>query len=160
VQASDGPAAFQSAGCGKRRKAPKEATMIDRPVSPPPSPSAGQTPTLDADCWQAAQERVLRYLKALGVPPLESLEMTLQVLARAASGAQTGATLEPVGAAMRALHQLLEDKWADLVQPSASLPADAPGIPVVARRQLKAYGHVQAAPPLRRGVMRSGQVKP
>jgi hypothetical protein len=153
--------------------------MIDRPVSPPPSPSTDQSPTRDAERWQAAQERALRYLKALGVPPLESLEMTLQVLARATSGAQTGEPQEPVGAAMRALHQLLEDKWADLVQSSSSPPpADAPGvgggaqaarwagdgfapgIPVVARRPLKAYGHVQAAPPLRRGVMRSGQVKP
>jgi hypothetical protein len=151
--------------------------MIDQPDAAPASPSPNPR-TPGEEQWQAAQERVLRYLKALGVAPVESLETTLQVLRRASSASGQGGTMEPVREAMRVLRQMLEEKWPSPLGPRSGLPsgdsaadreAEAArvagdgfpvSIPAVVRRQLESYGHVRVAPPLKRGVMRTGQVKP
>jgi hypothetical protein len=61
--------------------------------------------------WQQSQERVLRYLKAIGVPPLQSLEIahaTLK-LAVAESESKRGLREHPTRVAMRLLGPVLAE---------------------------------------------------
>jgi hypothetical protein len=61
--------------------------------------------------WQQSQERVLRYLKAIGVPPLQSLEITHETLklAVAESAAKRGLREHPTRVAMRLLGPVLAE---------------------------------------------------
>lgn len=88
----------------------------------------------DAQGWQQSQERVLRYLKAIGVPPLQSLEITHVTLklAVAESAERRGLREHPTRIAMRLLGPVLAE--ADLIIKS-DLPLQAlerrepPGLP-------------------------------
>lgn len=61
--------------------------------------------------WQQSQERVLRYLKAIGVPPLQSLEITHKTLklVLAESVAKRGLREHPTRVAMRLLGPVLAE---------------------------------------------------
>lgn len=62
----------------------------------------------DPDPWQEAQERVLLYLKKLGVPAILSLEIAGEALHEAAEAAPAAGS--PLMLAMRALHGILRQK--------------------------------------------------
>ncbi len=65
----------------------------------------------DLPRWQEAQERVLLYLKKLGIPALLSLEVAHQALANAAEEAPAAEGRASVTqSAMRALHRILVEK--------------------------------------------------
>jgi hypothetical protein len=57
--------------------------------------------------WQRGQERVLRYLKALGVPPVQSLELASKTMNLAAERSVHGYEQHPIRGAMRQLAQVL-----------------------------------------------------
>lgn len=59
--------------------------------------------------WQEAQERVLLYLKALGVPPFQSLDITAKALRSAIKEKKKASRETPTKLAMRALHDILAD---------------------------------------------------
>jgi hypothetical protein len=61
--------------------------------------------------WQQSQERVLRYLKAIGVPPMQSLEITHETLklAVAESADKRGLREHPTRVAMRLLGPVLAE---------------------------------------------------
>ncbi len=61
----------------------------------------------DPDRWQEAQDRVLLYLKKLGVPALRSLELAEIALKQAMADKQAVGSELPVQLAMRALHQII-----------------------------------------------------
>ena len=87
--------------------------------------------------WQRAQDRVLRYLKSLGVPPLKSLEIATVAIRRAASDlAACGYLHSPssiLHAAMGELRSIIESPE-DISLPrmgnDASAPADEKRIPL------------------------------
>ena len=59
----------------------------------------------DPDLWQEAQDRVLLYLKKLGIPAIQSLEIAREALRQAADEALAAGS-PPVTLAMRALHMI------------------------------------------------------
>jgi hypothetical protein len=61
----------------------------------------------DADLWQEAQERVLHYLKRLGMPAMLSLEIAEKALYQAVEARQNNSTDRPIKLAMRALHKII-----------------------------------------------------
>lgn len=60
--------------------------------------------------WQRAQDRALLYLRLLGVPAFEALEITLEALRRARVEAAESRSEPPASAAMRSLRKVLEGK--------------------------------------------------
>ncbi|MFO7716484.1 hypothetical protein [Desulfosarcina sp.] len=134
----------------------------------------------DAVTWQQSQERVLHYLKALGLPPVQSLEIVLETMARATAHlAKTSAKqIHPTPVAMRFLRQVLSERNLSLADLPEKQPIDArpnntvsalvdpcacdedyrPGMPPEYRRAMPAM------PELRRGSMlpqmqQSGSIK-
>lgn len=115
----------------------------------------------DRGLWQEAQDRVLLYLKQLGLPAILSLDIARQALARAAeeaAGAGAGPPAErPVALAMRAVHLML--------QGDGRLLEDTPyaGYPILYRRWHPAQPgqpgepgpglQPSAMPPINRGLM-------
>ncbi len=64
--------------------------------------------TDNADYWQEAQERVLLYLKKLGIPALRSLEIADSALKQAkADKDNINSELLPVQLVMRTLHEMI-----------------------------------------------------
>lgn len=61
----------------------------------------------DADLWQEAQERVLLYLKRLGIPAILSLEIAEKALHQAVEARQNNRAGLPIQLAMRALHEII-----------------------------------------------------
>lgn len=61
----------------------------------------------DAEGWQEAQDRVLLYLKKLGVPAVLSLEVALEALHQAAEEAAAAGSAPPLTLAMGALHRVI-----------------------------------------------------
>ncbi len=79
--------------------------------TPPPENSrTDMTDGADAsDLWQEAQDRVLLYLKKLGIPALRSLEFADRALKQAkAEERMSGSGLLPVQLVMRALHEMIQ----------------------------------------------------
>lgn len=60
--------------------------------------------------WQRAQDRVLLYVRLLGVPGFVALEITLEALRRARAEAAESRSEPPASAAMRSLRKILEEK--------------------------------------------------
>lgn len=60
--------------------------------------------------WQRAQDRALLYLRLLGVPGFEALEIALEALRRARAISSESGTEPPASAAMRSLRKVLEEK--------------------------------------------------
>jgi hypothetical protein len=71
--------------------------------------------------WQLAQDRVLLYLKTLGVPARLSLELALEVFRRSEHEQQTAGGFAPTQTAMRALRVLLAERQPPCSEPYASL---------------------------------------
>jgi hypothetical protein len=61
----------------------------------------------DTDLWQEAQERVLLYLKRLGMPAMLSLEIAEKALHQAVQARQNNRADLPIQLAMRALHGVI-----------------------------------------------------
>ncbi len=61
----------------------------------------------DPDLWQDAQERVLLYLKKLGIPAIRSIEIADNALKQAKVDQQAVGSELPVQLVMRALHQII-----------------------------------------------------
>lgn len=62
-----------------------------------------------ADLWQEAQDRVLLYLKMLGMPAILSLELAHEALVQASDRASAAGSLRPTQLAMGALQELLTE---------------------------------------------------
>jgi hypothetical protein len=108
-------------------------TMIERDLKygadETPNPVAEEVQR-DVVGWQQSQERVLRYLKAMGVTPLQSLELAHQTLKLAVteSAAKRGLREHPTRVAMRLLSSVLAE--ADLsIEFSESLDLFDRGVP-------------------------------
>jgi hypothetical protein len=76
----------------------------------------------DNQAWQMAQDRVLLYLKTLGVPARLSLELALEALRRSEYDQQAASGFNPTKAAMKALRAVLAEQ-----QPPGSEPGVVPG---------------------------------
>lgn len=61
----------------------------------------------DPGLWQEAQDRVLLYLKKLGMPAILSLEIAHKAIKQAMADGQAGSSDTPVQLAMRALHAII-----------------------------------------------------
>lgn len=61
----------------------------------------------DRVLWQDAQDRVLLYLKKLGMPAIQSLEIAHTAMKQAMADVQAGGSGSPVQLAMRALHAII-----------------------------------------------------
>ncbi len=61
----------------------------------------------DLDHWQDAQDRVLLYLKKLGIPAIRSLEIANNALRQAIADQQAGSSEIPVQLVMRAFHEII-----------------------------------------------------
>jgi hypothetical protein len=114
--------------------------------------SPGPTPKELNLEWQSGQDRALLYLRLLGVPGVESLEITLEAMrrARAQAGESRGAC--PVNEVMRALRRVLEERAAKTGSASEGciVPICAwPSLP----EQLGIPGETRSMPPLNRGTM-------
>jgi len=59
------------------------------------------------DPWQEAQDRVLQYLKRLGMPAIMSLEIAREALRQASDEAPAASSVQPIALAMHALHRIL-----------------------------------------------------
>ena len=68
----------------------------------PGDESAGQ--------WKTARDRMLSYLDAVGVPPVEALEMTLHIIEQIRAGGPEAQETPPVERAVRALRRQLADQ--------------------------------------------------
>lgn len=150
----------------------KETTMTDGPRQPPvthasPDPVTDRAPGAPENgrqtyaLWQEAQERLLLYLKALGVPPFQSLDITRQALRTVIKERQAGCTEAPTKMAMRALHDILARDHQPLEQAthksypilyrrwrSANAAAAAP--PRIAREPMAAPPIVRSAMPIKK----------
>lgn len=78
-------------------------TAIEPGTPQASSGRAGDDPHL----WQEAQERVLLYLKKLGMPALLSLELAHKALGKAADEGPAAGSVRPTVLAMAALHEIL-----------------------------------------------------
>lgn len=88
--------------------------------------AAGPSHTGQSAKWQEAQERVLLYLKLLGIVSPASLDIARRVLELAAARGQDdkNESVIPVAGAMRVLHRLLADDPSLLQQtPLADYPS-------------------------------------
>lgn len=77
---------------------------------PPPCPGSPDngSPTGEAGLWQEAQDRVLLYLRKLGMPAIISLEVAHEALGRARQAAAGESSAKrPLALAMDAMHGLL-----------------------------------------------------
>lgn len=66
----------------------------------------------DPELWQEAQDRVLLYLKKLGMPAILSLEIAREALRKAADEAPAAGSVRPIvptALAMRALHMIFRN---------------------------------------------------
>ena len=65
----------------------------------------------DINGWQQSQERVLRYLQVLGVPPVISIEISYEVMRCAADrlAQASDSAIHPTQAAMRVLRDVLSE---------------------------------------------------
>ena len=90
--------------------------------------------------WQLAQERVLLYLKALGVPARLSLELALEALHRSQQNQQTAGDLEPTRAAMRALRVLLAERRPPCSEVGWIWQSPIPASPMPNRDSMKPAG--------------------
>lgn len=69
--------------------------------------------------WQQSQERVLRYLRALGVPPVQSLEIAHAIMQRATArhSSRVDGRRHPTRVAMQLLWQHLAEEKVPLIDP-------------------------------------------
>lgn len=117
----------------------------------PGSVGWGRRGVLDGG-WQTAQDRLLRYLRALDVPPIQSLSLAQEALGRAMLKTPLGAN--PVEASMAALRALLTERG---VSPDACLsgilqtPGRKPSRMTCGRNTFPAA--LSTAPPVNRGAM-------
>ncbi|MFZ7128062.1 MAG: hypothetical protein ACOWWM_18030 [Desulfobacterales bacterium] len=148
----------------------------DKTVLAPRRPRPRSQEAAFGETWQAVQDRLLKYLKASGVRPLESLEIALEVMRRLASEVGDGSRVELIPEAMRIMHRVLEDGGGTRLRPPAQPQAENSAVnglgdviplvdpssrfvPVLVRRQLEPYRHVRVMPPINRSAMRAGNVK-
>lgn len=105
---------------------------------PGKSTAANARKTAGEPDWQAAQERVLLYLKTLGVLPVQSLEIALEALSRAVEiDSRSEPDTHPTRSAMNTLHQLLAKH--SFLRPENNMPV---------------------MPPINRAVMLSAKLEP
>lgn len=115
----------------------------------------------DPGPWQEAQDRVLLYLKKLGMPAILSLEIAHQALRQAVDDIQTVGSDLPVQLAMRALHAIIVN---DINILSHSIYKDYPIIyrrrhhenfaaPARTSTEFSTILEPSASPPINRGSM-------
>ena len=142
-------------------------TTVSRTESFPNEFNKAKEPPGETVRLQEAQDRLLGYLKALGISPLESLTLAKQVVGRLYRE-RNRRSVAPVQDAMRMLHRLLENRASER-QLCIVIPEDgsvaggcgprlsgndcASGIPLVFQPLLAPYGRVRIVPPLARGGM-------
>ncbi len=128
----------------------------------PPLESSVESPE-----WQEAQERILLYMKLLGMAPQTSLDIARRVLDEASDRAQdpTHVSAAPTAVAMRVLHRLLTDNPVLLQEtPLADYPSLyrrwRPSAPKTLSQPLKPGNTVDlfAMPAIKRGFMRTKKI--
>jgi hypothetical protein len=62
------------------------------------------------DGWRTARDRLMSYLDAAGVPPLEGLAMSLEVVEEVRERCNCDEQAEPVGASLQVARRLLREK--------------------------------------------------
>lgn len=149
--------------------------MENRTANNEPVQGAGDSADATRQLWQEAQDRILRYLKALHVSPPESLEIARIVMEQAyrqPAGIESG---EPVRQAMRLLHHFLKNGGDNAgrtsryrpggeTPPASSVETTTPvdgfpvKIPAAFRAQLAPYRDVRVTPPIRRSAMPAGRL--
>jgi hypothetical protein len=68
-------------------------------------------PGFSADrCWQIAMDRVLLYLRCLGFPARQALDLAMRALEAAEENYSRSAGTSPVGESMRALHEFMKKR--------------------------------------------------
>ena len=115
--------------------------------------------------WQEAQERVLFYLKLVGLAPGESLELArraLELAVRQMQHEKEQTTDLPTAMAMRALHMLLMEEGHLLEKtPFAAYPflyrrwRKDPAAPVKLATEADGPAALAAVPPIKRGFMKT-----
>jgi hypothetical protein len=86
--------------------------MESAPIEAPAS-TAYDAATEGGDEWHDARNRVLLYLRALGMPPIMSLATALDVLRRAVPECEKSAGCPPVRRAMQALCDVMAERQLD-----------------------------------------------
>jgi hypothetical protein len=61
-------------------------------------------------CWQIAMDRVLLYLRCLGFPAREALDLAMRALEAAEVNNSRSVGTSPVGESMRALHEFMKKR--------------------------------------------------
>ena len=79
----------------------------DRPFTSDHATKGAMSDIDDPGYWQEAQDRVLLYLKKLGIPAIRSLEIAEQAIRKAAADQGPAGSGLPVQLVMRALHGIL-----------------------------------------------------
>ena len=74
--------------------------------------------------WRMIRNRTLGYLDAIGVPPVEALEISLQVIEEVRSRIEADASIRPVETAMQVLRRILK-KHNRIEGKNGLLPDDA-----------------------------------
>jgi len=150
--------------------------MLDRRGNNESVLAPGDVADVDRQLWQEAQDRILRYLKALHVSPQESLAIAKIVMEQAYRQEADVESGEPVRQAMRLLHRFLKDCWHNSRRTSRYCPDDETpstssaatntpvdgfpvNLPAVFRAQLAPYRDVRVTPPLKRSAMPPGRLK-
>ena len=101
--------------------------------------------------WRCAQERVLLYLRGLGLPPREALAIALEALDRAGRETESSLGSHPAAASMRALRRLLSERYTLTREGTLGFWSPYLEFP---RPTCQASGSgVMVAPPLNRGHM-------
>jgi|GEM_PF-4474240 len=72
-------------------------------------PGGGLPPDSVERRWKMARDRMLSYLDALGIPPLEAMDLTNEVIDRTRGRAGAGGS-DPVPETMRVLRAILKDR--------------------------------------------------
>lgn len=102
-------------------------TKSPRQESPRAAVPVNDISRQDTVTWQQSQERVLYYLKALGLQPVQSLEILLETMARATAqlAKTTAKQVHPTPVAMRFLRQVLAERNLTLADLSEKQHIDA-----------------------------------
>ena len=79
-------------------------------IEPLGSGALQETALDNQDNWQKAQERVLLYLKMLGMPPIVSVEIAREILKTGHCDAEHGNRCPPVQRVMTLLHEKLSSE--------------------------------------------------
>ncbi len=119
-------------------------------------PSPGPIPHEPGLEWQSGQDRALLYLRLLGVPGVDSLEITLEAMRRARAQAGESPGASPVGEIMRELRRVLEERAVKTGSPSGSCIVPICAWPLLPE-QLGIPGDTRSMPPLNRGTMKPGR---